>query len=386
MTFSLGRGDVVAMTLVPSMSLILIAYILSRLLPVADPDVDTFEKIVDADADTSGTSTLTIVDEEIDGDTSGTLALAIEPGDVVGDYSQPWKDTFDVTFVLLMAVLLFALVVATLVTTPSLLVSGAFITALLVKFVAMTSCSLLGGVICRRFSTFDEDGYVVGSKNGWFRVNYTRKFQHFAAYMIPICFPNPPSISRLIPDLWSNFVTLFCFVILIKPLRTRYNLIMLQFISLDRPEDRPHTLKWIVMGNIIPGLTLIVLWRLVFRLTGNNENLCSIFVLITGIGDGLAEPVGIWLGRHKYKTFAMCSKRKYTRSLEGSTCVFMSGMIFPLLQYADFETRLQMWICSLLLAPLMTFAEATAPHTMDTPGLFLVGGSVILIVLSLTNE
>ena len=235
MTFSLSPGDVAAMTLVPSMSSILIAYILSRLLPV-DPDVDTFVKIVDedadADADTSGTSTLTIVDEEIDGDTSGTLALTIEPGDVVGDYSQPWKDTFDVTFVLLMAVLLFALVVATLVMTPSLLVSGAFITALLVKFVAMTSCSLLGGMICRRFSTFDEDGYVVGSKNGWFRVNYTRKFQHFAAYMIPICFPNPPSISGLIPDLWSNFVTLFCFVILIKPLR-QHNLIMLQVRSCE---------------------------------------------------------------------------------------------------------------------------------------------------------
>ena len=61
----------------------------------------------------------------------------------------------------------------------------------------------------------------------------------------------------------------------------------------------------------------------------------------------------------------------------------MSGMIFPLLQYADFETQWQMWTCSLLLAPLMTLAEATAPHTMDTPGLFAVGGSVILIVLSL---
>lgn len=231
MTFSLSPGDVVVMTLIPTLSISLIAYILSRLLPITDPDADTFEKIVDAD--TSGTSTLTIVDEEIDGDTSGTLALAIEPGDVVGDYSQPWKETFDVTFVLLMAVLFFALVVATLMTTPSLLVSGAFYTALLVKFVAMTTCSLLGGVICRRFSNFDEDGYVVGSKNGWFRVNYTRKFQHFAAYMVPICFPTPPSISGLTPDLWYNMVTLFCFVILIKPLRTRYNLIMLQVRSCE---------------------------------------------------------------------------------------------------------------------------------------------------------
>ena len=345
MTFSLNPGDVIAMMLIPTISLLLIVCILSR-LPITEPE--TFEKIVDVgEGETSGpSSTLMKVDEELeltkvdDDDTSGTSSTlmkagedieltkvdeddnstcnsTIQPGDIVGDYSQPWKETFDLTFVILMAVLFYALVFATLATTPSLLISGAFYTALLVKFVAMTSCSLLGGAICRRFSNFDEDGYVVGSKNEWFRVNYTRKFQHFAAYMVPICFPNPPSISGLIPDLWSNMVTLLCFVILIKPLRTKSALIMLQFISLDRPEDRPHTLKWIVMGNILPGLTLIVLWRLVFRLTGNEENLCSIFVLIAGIGDGLAEPVGIWLGKHKYKTSACFSERKYTRSLEG---------------------------------------------------------------------
>jgi len=34
------------------------------------------------------------------------------------------------------------------------------------------------------------------------------------------------------------------------------------------------------------------------------EGLALIFVFITGIGDGLAEPVGITWGRHKYDKFA----------------------------------------------------------------------------------
>jgi hypothetical protein len=44
---------------------------------------------------------------------------------------------------------------------------------------------------------------------------------------------------------------------------------------------------------------------------------------ITGVGDGLAEPVGIWLGKHKYKTRSCFSPRRYTRSWEGSArCAF----------------------------------------------------------------
>lgn len=36
-----------------------------------------------------------------------------------------------------------------------------------------------------------------------------------------------------------------------------------------------------------------------YSLSGH-EDMVYIFVLITGIGDGLAEPIGIYLGRHKY--------------------------------------------------------------------------------------
>ena len=92
--------------------------------------------------------------------------------------------------------------------------------------------------------------------------------------------------------------------------------------------------------------------------------LVFIIVFITGIGDGLAEPVGITFGKHKYKTrsFFSSSTRFYTRSFEGSACVFLSGMIFPALQYQDFGNFTQLALAMVILPPTMAYAEAVAPH------------------------
>jgi dolichol kinase len=108
--------------------------------------------------------------------------------------------------------------------------------------------------------------------------------------------------------------------------------------------------------------------------------LTFILVFITGIGDGLAEPVGITWGKHKYKTRGCFSKKKYTRSWEGSACVFISGLVFPALQYADFDNFTQVLLSMLILAPTMAYAEATAPHTMDTPVLMIGCGTILYVI------
>jgi len=89
------------------------------------------------------------------------------------------------------------------------------------------------------------------------------------------------------------------FLVLIKPIRERSTFFMLQFNSLDRPEDRPNTLSWIVGGNILPGCVMIIFFKWLLAMSGQ-QDMVFIFVFITGIGDGLAEPVGIYLGKHKY--------------------------------------------------------------------------------------
>ena len=178
---------------------------------------------------------------------------------------------------------------------------------------------------------------------------------------------------------WGNWVTLLGFLVLIKPVRERFTFFMLQFNALDRPEDRPNTISWIVGGNIIPGCILIVFFRWLYSMSGQ-EDMVYIFLFITGIGDGLAEPVGIYFGRHKYWTASLFGDRKYQRSFEGSACVWISSIIFTSMFWYTFHSATQFWIAMILLPPGMTYAEATSPHTLDTPFLMGLGGTLLWLI------
>ena len=110
-------------------------------------------------------------------------------------------------------------------------------------------------------------------------------------------------------------------------------------------------------------------------------------VAVNNIGDGLAEPVGVRFGKHKYSTTALYHKgkffkRKFTRSYEGSSCVFITTAIVVAFYYNTF-TSTQFWITISFLPFLMTLAEAKAPHTNDGPFLALVGCSFLSLVLLL---
>jgi dolichol kinase len=253
----------------------------------------------------------------------------------------------------------------------------------------MILVSVCMGLICRAFCAVDESGYIQTNVSSWFKVNYTRKVQHFCAYFIPLVITVPASCNcnGSLETAWGQWITIMCFMIMIKPIREAPvigTFFMLQFNSMDRPEDRPETLKWIVAGNIIPGTLLILIWRHLFMaISPHYSDLVLIFVFVTGLGDGLAEPVGIWLGSHQYKVRSCTSDRKYTRSWEGSACVFMSGMIFTAYEYEHFANSTQFWVCFWLMGPIMAIAEATSPHTMDTPMLMGCGGLIIYVCLLL---
>ncbi|MEA3359472.1 MAG: hypothetical protein U9R17_08740 [Thermodesulfobacteriota bacterium] len=152
------------------------------------------------------------------------------------------------------------------------------------------------------------------------------------------------------------------------------------FLSFDRPEDRPYTLKWL-STQIIAGYIVIIPAIVLFVKTGYSS-LIFIPVLINGIGDGLAEPVGIRFGKHKYKTKALFSKREYVRSLEGSSCVFIASIVILFLFQSSFSFIEFIW--ALILLPFaMTIAEAFSPHTWDTPFLFLTGYMVLYFIKSI---
>lgn len=299
----------------------------------------------------------------------------IEEGEVGGDYEESWLKSFDFVFLLGMIAYLLVMLLLTDIYQPELLRSSRFWISQLPKLGIMMLVSLLGGVTCRIFCDVDEKGYIITNKSSKFKVNYTRKLQHFAAYMVPLVIKS--EYSGPLALAWGDFFSMLGFLVLIKPIREHSKFFMLQFNSLDRPEDRPNTLKWIIVGNIAPGMFILMFFKWLFASHGA---LTFIIVFITGIGDGLAEPVGITWGKHKYKTHSCFSKKKYTRSWEGSACVFLSGMIFPALQYADFGNFTQVLLAMLILPPTMAYAEATAPHTMDTPVL-MIGCGVILYTI-----
>ncbi len=152
---------------------------------------------------------------------------------------------------------------------------------------------------------------------------------------------------------------------------------MLQFNSLDRVEDRPNTLKWIVLGNMLPGLLIITVFKQLFETHLHLPLLASIVVLTVAIGDGFAEPVGTYLGKKKYVVPSWNLKNRYVRSYAGSACVYIAAVVFLVLFRHQFANPQEFWSAMILFPPIMTLSEAFAPHSMDTPIMMLIGFSLL---------
>ncbi|CAM9242543.1 unnamed protein product [Sphacelaria rigidula] len=308
----------------------------------------------------------------------------LEPGEVAGDYSRDWKDTFDMTLLITQIVWLVVNLCVTHWTKPELFTNTEFWFLQIPKISCMIVVSVLAGLLCRHFCPADESGYIITSKNSWFKVNYTRKVQHFAAYLVPLLFsPSPGCDCNGTLELsWGVWATMIGFLVMIKPVRENFSIFMLQFNGLDRPEDRPHTLEWIIKYNIWPGEMLIVFFAHLFG-SGQQRDLIYIIVFVTGVGDGLAEPVGIFLGKHKYMARSCESNTYYQRSFEGSCCVFVVTVATVIMVYTSFASFWQFLAALMTLPTALTLAEAFSPHTMDTPFIMGVGGVMIYAIINL---
>jgi dolichol kinase len=212
-----------------------------------------------------------------------------------------------------------------------------------------------------------------------FRVNYARKVNFFALYLIPFAmdrlFPYERTIGTAIV---TSGLSAAMLATMWKPLRLRVPLFQTMFSSFDRPEDRPHTLLWL-STQIVAGYAVLIPMSLVFARYGMAE-LIFIPLLIHGLGDGLAEPVGIRFGRHKYSTRTFLSRtRRHTRSYEGSACVFVVG-IASVAAFHNSFTSIEFLAALLIVPALTTLAEAWSPHTWDTPYMFLTCGISLLFV------
>lgn len=212
-------------------------------------------------------------------------------------------------------------------------------------------------------------GLLVKYKN--FKVNYTRKINHFALFFIPIYFNRGHAHDGAYGFFAVGAILAVAkFIFYTRPFRERFYLIRTMFASFDRPEDRPHTLLWLTTQTAAGYLVLLPM-GVVFAQLGL-EDLILIPLLIYGIGDGLAEPVGIRFGRHPYKVPAIFSRRTYYRTWEGSACVFVVSLVVVLLHHSYFSP-VQLMAAAAVIPLLMTAAEGISPHTWDSPLMFAVG-------------
>ncbi len=210
------------------------------------------------------------------------------------------------------------------------------------------------------------------------KVNYTRKINHFVLFFVPLYldrgFAYPETFGLFI---LGAILSVLALLIYTEPVRQRVALIRTMFLSFDRPEDRPYTLLWLIT-QVAAGFLVAVPMTILFQYY---DLLPWILlpILINGIGDGLAEPVGVRFGRHTYQVRALFTRKRYVRSLEGSACVFLTSIAVLLYFQALFSSG-QLIAALLVLPPVMTLAEAFSPHTWDTPFLFLAGYLTLFLI------
>ena len=213
------------------------------------------------------------------------------------------------------------------------------------------------------------------------RVNYTRKINHFALFFLPVFIDKQFSTETFTDIVYlaiSAAVTVVSLLTFYEPIRKLIPPYQLMFEGFDRPEDRPHTLAWI-WTQIVAGFAVMLPMVWLFGQWGL-ESLVLIPILINVVGDGLAEPVGIRFGKHEYKTRALFTEKEYVRTLEGSACVLITGLIVVAMHYEYFT--MTQFVLSMLLVPLlMTLTEAYSPHTWDTPFLMFTGYVSLLLIM-----
>jgi len=210
------------------------------------------------------------------------------------------------------------------------------------------------------------------------KINYTRKLGNL--FKVPKYF-----VADLLPFYKSTTLSLFTSLALnqtlfsllyYRTMRENVPFFSYVFLSQDRREDRPDTLTFQVTEDLMR-FSIYFPFKIFVLNSIDAPAIIFIPILINSIGDGLAEPIGVKYGKHKYSTTAMYYKGKFwngkfTRSYEGSFCVYITSVIVVAANYHAFST-MQFWLTVTILPFLMTIAEAKAPHTNDGPFLALFG-------------
>ncbi|MGQ4913301.1 MAG: hypothetical protein ACP6IU_00985 [Candidatus Asgardarchaeia archaeon] len=183
------------------------------------------------------------------------------------------------------------------------------------------------------------------------RTNYTRKIIHMLLFLIGWCIGFFIGFSYLI--IYGVAIALVGIPIVIlgegNPL----------YEAVARPEDNPNRSLFLILPYITSVLGALCLRFLVF-------DYYFIGILVAGVSDAVAEPIGVRYGHHRYRVPSVSTKVSY-RSIEGSFAVFTSAMVITFLfTVGVFNINpVIAYFVSLISGLFTAIVEAISPHGLD---------------------
>lgn len=200
------------------------------------------------------------------------------------------------------------------------------------------------------------------------KTGYTRKLFHFLIFGTVVLIQWRFGTSGV-----CVFGMMTSFVVFYAVLRGRGNLL---YEAIAREKDRPRQTYYIIapyFATLIGGVCGSIFWG----------NTVVLGYLVAGLGDAIAEPVGVRWGKHKYKTPSLrgvCSER----SLEGSSAIFLVS-VMAMAVYLRFSAEFVFspWNLSMLfvIAFAATLAEAVSPHGWDNATMQIVPSGLGFLLL-----
>jgi phytol kinase len=134
------------------------------------------------------------------------------------------------------------------------------------------------------------------------------------------------------------------------------------FAANTRPSDAPNEALFFWSSWLI---SMVALW--LADLLFLDVSITRTAALLVGVSDGLAEPVGLRWGYHRYRVHWWGTNRPSVRSVEGSLCVMVSSFLIALFCYWPSQPAMMPSIAAgaLLVASILTLVEALSPHGWD---------------------
>jgi phytol kinase len=139
------------------------------------------------------------------------------------------------------------------------------------------------------------------------------------------------------------------------------------FTGYARESDAPHEAFHVWFSWLVSIVGLIGIDQLLGDLVVT-RTAC----LVLGLADGVAEPVGVRWGHHKYRVPSVTGGKPVHRSIEGSAAVFVVTFVLVLTTYPPASVGL-----ALAVATAVTLAEAASPHGLDNLAIPITVGALL---------